>query len=147
MVVPTHRRLIGVAALALWCVSLALPVETDCGVSYAARGYDILGVGWLGPSVSVGLVGWYANPFMLWQSGRLLLNRRPGVIGSGIGAVLALSSFFWTCSPTDLGCHMICQWHLGFYLWIACGPLLAIAALAEWPAYVDHKLKSRREAS
>ena len=151
MVLPPYRRLIGISALALWCASLALPVETDCDGFHAARGYDILALGWFGPIAVLisplavlSSVGWYANPFMLWQSGRLLLNRRPGVVGSGISVILAWSSLFWTVSPTG---GTVCQRHLGFYLWMACAVLLVTTALGEWPAYVDHKLKSRREAS
>jgi hypothetical protein len=130
MDVSTYRQLFGVVALLIWITSLALPVETDCGFQNANAGYLILLTGWLGPLG--GQFGWYANPFMLWAIGRLLFNKRPGVIPAIISLGLALSALAWKTTPTDNGYNTICNRHLGFYVWIACAVFLAIVALTEW---------------
>jgi hypothetical protein len=125
-----YRRPLGIIALLVWIASLTLPVETDCGFSYANAGYLILVTGWLGPLG--GQFGWYANPFMLWTIGRLLFNKRPGFIPAIIGLGLALSSLAWKTTPTDDGYNTICERHAGFYVWIACAVLLAFVAVAEF---------------
>jgi len=68
---------------------------------------------------------------MLWQVGRLLLGRRPGIIGSFIALGLTLSAFFWKTSFTGDGWITICERHAGFYIWIAGAVLLAAVALIE----------------
>ena len=87
-----YRSLFGLLALLMWVVSLAIPVETDCD-SLPVKGYLILETGWLGPLG--GQFGWYANPFMLWTTGQLLINKRPGIVPAIIGLVLALSALTW----------------------------------------------------
>ena len=124
-----YRQLLGAIALLMWIASLALPVETDCGFSYADRGYIILEVGWMG--VLVLQLGWFANPFMLWVMSRLLFDRRPGMIPAIIGLGLALSALAWKTTPNDRGYNTICARHAGFYLWIACAAFLAAVALIE----------------
>jgi hypothetical protein len=125
-----YRRVIGIVALVAWVASLALPVETEClGLWYSSPGYRLALIGWLG--ALVGQFGWYANPFMLWQIGRLLLGRRPGIIGSLIALCLTLSAFFWKTSFTGDAWITICERHAGFYIWIACAVLLAAVALIE----------------
>jgi hypothetical protein len=131
------RQIIGGIALALWLASLALPVETDCGQRYADAGYLILMIGWIG--VFVGLLGWYANPFMLGLILVLLLDKRPSIIAALIGLGLALTALWWTRTPTDNGYSTICAHHTGFYVWIACAVLLAAVALVEWPGYMRKK--------
>ncbi len=125
------RRSIGVVSLLMWIAALALPVETDCGVPHATQGYIILEGGWIGPLDLQ--FGWFANPFMLWVTGRLLFDRRPGVLPSLIGLGLALSALAWKTTPRGdaPGRDTICAWHTGFYLWIACAVVLAIVALME----------------
>jgi hypothetical protein len=124
-----YRQIIGLVALAMWIASLALPVETDCGFSYANQGYLILATGWLGAMVLQ--LGWFANPFMLWVMGRLMFNRRPGIIPALIGLSFALDALAWKTTPTDNGYNTICARHAGFYVWIACAVLLAVVALIE----------------
>jgi hypothetical protein len=129
MDVSTYRQLFGVIALLIWIASLALPVETDCD-SLPIKGYLVLETGWLGPLG--GQFGWYANIFMLWTTGQLLINKRPGAIPTSIGLGLALSALTWERLPSDAGYSTLCQRHVGFYTWIACAVLLAFFALAEW---------------
>jgi hypothetical protein len=122
-----YRQIIGAVALVMWVASLILPVETDCGFSYANQGYLILASGWLG--VLMFQFGWFANPFMLWVMGRLLFDKRSGIIPAIIGLVLALNALAWKTTPTDNGYNTICARHSGFYVWIACAALLAAVAL------------------
>jgi hypothetical protein len=137
--VSYSRPMIGAIALLIWIASLALPVETDCGSSYANQGYIILGFGWLGPFDLQ--FGWFANPFMLWVIGRLLFDRRPGIIPAIVGLGLALTALAWKTTPRGdaPGNDTICAWHAGFYLWIACAALLALVALIELIRHLAHK--------
>jgi len=128
MDVSRYRPLLGVAALLIWIVSLALPVETDCG-GLPIKGYLVLETGWLGPLG--GQFGWYANLCMLWTIGQLLLNKRPEMTPAVVGAALALSALTWWRLPSDAGYSVLCERHAGFYTWIACAVLLALVALAE----------------
>jgi hypothetical protein len=135
-----HRRSFGIVALLMWIASLALPIETDCGEPHASQGYVIFATGWLG--AVAGQFGWFANPFMLWVMGRLLYDRRPGIIPAVIGLGLALTALTWKTSPRGdaPGVSTICEWHVGFYLWIACAVLLAVVALAEFAMQIKAKL-------
>jgi hypothetical protein len=125
-----YRRLAGIVAILIWIASLALPAETECGFSHPNSGYLILLSGWLGPLA--GQFGWYANLFMVWTIGRLLANKRPGIIPAIIGLGLALSALAWKTTPTDTGYTTMCERHSGFYAWIACAVLLAFVALADF---------------
>jgi hypothetical protein len=134
------RRNVGIVALLMWIASLLLPVETDCGSPYPSHGYNIFAIGWLGALDMQ--FGWFANLFMLWVMGRLLFDRRPGIIPAIIGLGLALSAPAWKDTPTDVQTS-VCERHSGFYLWIACAALLAFVALADFT--MGPKLKSGEE--
>jgi hypothetical protein len=130
MIGDRYRQVIGVIALGAWAASLALPVETECEFSHPNPGYLLAISGWLG--ALVGQFGWYANPFMLWQIGRLLRGQPPGTVGSPIALALALSAFLWKTTPiAPHALTTMCERHVGFYVWIACAVLLAAVALCE----------------
>ena len=124
-----YRRIIGIVVFGAWLASLALPIETECGSSYIIPGYLVGLIGWLGPLD--GQFGWYANLFMLWQVGRLLLGRHAGIIGSLIALVLALNAFLWKTIPMDVGRSTMCERQPGFYVWIACAVLVAAVAVCD----------------
>ena len=128
MTATSYRQMVGAVALVLWASSLMLPAVTMCP--------DIVWPGWhvafVGPlGLIIGQFGWYANPFLLWISLRLLFQYRAGVTGGLICLVLALSSFLWTGIPGFQTPAIICERNIGFYVWIASAVLLAAAAFIE----------------
>ncbi len=104
-------------------------METDCKSAFAAKGYFILGWGWLGPLG--GILAWYANPLMIWQIYRLLQRKSVLLLPAVLIFGLALSGFLWKHTPMDNGETTVCQRHIGFYLWVACALTLALASIID----------------
>ncbi|MEW6435732.1 MAG: hypothetical protein AB1508_01015 [Pseudomonadota bacterium] len=128
----TIRRLVGVAALALWVSSLFLPVARYCTAyngSLHLSGLTVLAMGWMG--WADGQFGWFANPLILWVIIRLLCGFRAGAIAASIAFVLALLSFSFNRTADDTGFQQLCGKELGFYLWFAAAMLLMAMAVRE----------------
>jgi hypothetical protein len=132
---PTHgfftlRRTGGIIALALWVASLTQPAMWKCNNDRTAiMGYDVAWAGWI--DIVELQLGWFANPFMLWVMGRLMLSNRAGLWPAIIGLGLAICAFWWNTIGSEMGNQPLCGRGPGFYLWIACAVLLAAIALAE----------------
>jgi hypothetical protein len=129
-----RNRTLGLVALGLFGLSLALPVVFQSGhaggpCDDSLRGIDVLALGWLGPLG--GQVGWFANPLIAWQVVRRLLGREPALWVAALCLALALTSFGWSSTPMDNGSLAICRREAGFYVWLAVPVVLLVAALAD----------------
>ncbi|MCC2976509.1 hypothetical protein LK533_07455 [Sphingomonas sp. PL-96] len=117
-------RFAAVVLLALWAVSLWLPVIAGPDPAKHFPGWSILILGVLG--FTVGKFGWFANliivPAWLWilvrpasQAGRQHSMRR------GVAAMLTLlgvDALFWRDMYGDNGAIPIEAFGAGYYLWL-----------------------------
>lgn len=112
----------------VYLAALALPV-----FNFTSKNNDsfigilVLFLGWLGPFVgdAGNALGWYANVFLFFGWGALLLGKfRPlsiaAVIALGIGLVIALTSFGVTRLPVnEAGTTQPVTFGAGLYAWLA----------------------------
>lgn len=79
--------------------------------------------------------GWYANIGLAWTIPQLLSRRRISGWSASVAIlslVVALSTLGWQNIPSDVAydAHKVCGFAAGFYLWIACLGLGAVATTA-----------------
>jgi hypothetical protein len=97
----------GAVSVVLFILALALPaleLRRESGMSEIWRGYQALGLGWMG--VFVGIGAWFANPFLLgaWICIGLRLRIVARVL-AGIAVIIGVQTFFvvGTTVPMDEG--------------------------------------------
>ena len=123
------RRLAGFLILALWVVSLILPVFSTCRPGYDhVGGWFLLLFGWFG--VFVLMPAWLANPLILGIGGTLAFGRRPPIWLGVLTAGLAATAWWWTAWQDDAGSAPICRYHAGYWLWLVTAALVLIAPIA-----------------
>jgi hypothetical protein len=129
-IVFKRRRVAGIIAAVLWIACLVLPALTFCG-EMPMRGWDVLLIGAIG--VAKGEFGWFANLYMLGMIACLITGRRVGISAGVIVLLFALSSFAFNSimAVTDNGSQPVCQFGVGFYVWIACAVFLFVVAIVD----------------
>lgn len=124
-----RRLLFGIVA-GLWTASLFMPaVELASGEVYS--GWSLLVQGW--QAVRFGILSWFSNPFfILAVIAGVGGFRRTALVISGVGLVLALTSFAVVPIARDAGLPLPeIRLAYGFYLWLfAQGALLVSATVA-----------------
>ena len=132
------RRLLGIAMMALWSLSLFLPAVELCAVhpqsdpaTFSRNGlWFLLG----GPAALMeGAVGWLANPLILIASVLLIERRQPWLVLSV--ACLALALLGWWQSYRifnfDGGPYANCGAAPGLWLWVAASILPLVQSCLE----------------
>lgn len=95
---PMLRRIAGLAALALWVASLALPVNWNCSLPRLVDyGAIMFALGWIG--IWLLQFGWLANLFMLLNIYRLLHGRRAGLLTAPLSLAMAASAYWFKEYP------------------------------------------------
>jgi hypothetical protein len=72
------RTIAGVVALYLWAGSLAAPAATLCVGDTVLSGWNALLTGWM--EAFGGIVGWFANSFLLLEARRLTVRKCLGMV-------------------------------------------------------------------
>lgn len=127
---PIARRVAGLFVLALWGVSLALPVFTTCRTGYDhVAGWFLLAFGWMG--FMAGMPAWLANIFVPISALILAVgNRVPmwvGIVGGG----LAATALFWKSWVDDTGNVPICHYHPGYWVWLAAAAIVLLVSILD----------------
>ena len=132
-------RWIGIAILALWATSLALPAFSTCRAGYDhVGGWFVLMMGWMG--VIILQPAWIANIGILIIA-VILIAKRHAPIWLGIPtALLAGCALYFTDMVDDTGNVPICHYHAGYWLW------LAVAALALAATFLPRGVQSKPES-
>ena len=126
---PWLRRAIVAVLIGLFWLSLSQDAVLVCAGT-PMRGSQIAQVGWMGPIALQ--FGWYANIGLAWTIPQLLSRRRISGWSAGVAIlslVVALTALGWQNIPSDVAynSHTVCGFTTGFYLWIACLALGAVA--------------------
>lgn len=136
------RRRLSLAWLALWMISLALPVARfeDSGYDWM-RGWVLLAFGGLGGVV--GQFGWFANlTFVALTGGAFTFRATPrtDLPLSLVSVICAADAFFWRAMYADSGQTAVRSFAIGFYAWQIA--ILGSAATTIW-YWVDRKREHR----
>ncbi len=113
------RRRLALGWLALWALTLLLPVANFESRGYAGMpGWAVLLIGGLGPMVWQ--FGWYANIGLLLMSASPFTFRSTRLTDLALAmATLACAAdaFFWRAMYDDMGETPISSFSVGFYAW------------------------------
>jgi hypothetical protein len=121
----------------VYLVALALPVY-NLANNDPFIGIMVLFLGWMGPFVNDAgnPIGWYANLFLFFGWGAMLLGKfRPlaiaAVIALGIGLLIALTSFGVTQLPVnEAGTTARATIGAGVYAWLASFAIALLGSVA-----------------
>jgi hypothetical protein len=119
-------RIAGIVILALWALSLALPVFTTCRPGYDhVGGWFLLGFGWMG--LMLLQPAWLANWLIVIIAAILLAERRAPIWLGVLMAAIAGGAWFFTAWYDDTGNVPICHYHAGYWLWLATAVVALLA--------------------
>lgn len=125
-------RLIALASLVSWCVSLLLPAIT-LG-SFSVPGWQFLMQGWKGlTSLNVGGLSWLANPLLVvsWLAFTFPRYRLVAPVCAGLALLAALTSFLFNLLGGAEAGLLISAYDVGFYLWLGSTFLQTAASMLQ----------------